>query len=182
MIHLRLAEENQLQNQFNNRPWIEVILEKIIGKQAMTDTCQVRDGGELRLALNAEDEIVRAVSRAAAGAVSDRHERRLELLQRGDIAKEILAGFVGLRGEEFEAELRRVVAENIENVHGGIVSRHHVIMNATTTVLGRLPVNRRSLRIPNESIELRRFADFRSSSIARNRHPKESEFHSNADC
>ena len=58
----------------------------------------------LGLAVDADDEVVGAFARRAAGAVGDGDERRLQLLQAGDVGEQLLGRLVGLRREELEAE------------------------------------------------------------------------------
>ena len=51
----------------------------------VADAGQVRDGSEVGLADDADDQVVRPLARRAAGAVGDRDERRLQCLQAGDV-------------------------------------------------------------------------------------------------
>ena len=76
----------------------------------VADAGQVRDGRQVGLALDADDQVVRPLAGRAAGAVGDRDERRLQRLQLGDGAEQLLGRLVGLRREELEAERRRGAA------------------------------------------------------------------------
>src|SRR5262249_30048442 len=81
------------------------------------------DGGELRLALDADDEVVRVLARRAAGTVGDGDERWLERLQPDDVGEEFVPRGVGLRREELEAERPRMRGKDVANMHGSYRSR-----------------------------------------------------------
>src|SRR5262245_58750365 len=68
----------------------------------VTDTGQVRYGGELGFLLNAHDEVVGLFPGGTAGAVGDRDERRLQRLQVRDVGKEIVPTDVSLWWKELE--------------------------------------------------------------------------------
>ena len=59
--------------------------------EGVADAGQVRDGRQVRLALDADDQVVGALAGRAAGPVGDRDERRLQLLQLRDGAEQLLA-------------------------------------------------------------------------------------------
>ena len=71
---------------------------------AVADAGQVRDGRQLRFALNAHDQVVGSLAGRAARAVGHRHERGLQRLQLRDRREQLLRGLVGLGREELEAE------------------------------------------------------------------------------
>src|SRR5262249_3018715 len=85
--------------------------------QVVADAGQVRDGGERRLAADADDEVVGPLARRAAGAVGDRDEGRLQLLQAEEVAEQLLRRPPGLGREELEAEGGGVVAEDVPDMH-----------------------------------------------------------------
>src|SRR5262249_52657844 len=72
----------------------------------------------LGFAVDAHDQVVRALAGRAAGAVGDRDKRRLQFLQLSNGGKQFLGGLVRLGGEELETKRGPVFPEDVLNVHG----------------------------------------------------------------
>ena len=82
-------------------------------------TCEVRHGRHRRVAVDVDNEFVRAFTRRASGTVGDRHIRRMQRFESTERACEHRFHLVVARWRELE-RVRRAAAKALVNLHGRV--------------------------------------------------------------